>query len=205
MNLAEMRTAVRRDLRDEDAGSQRWTDAEIDRHIARALAELSLAAPREAVATLATTAGSRELSIAALADRASIEAVEYPAGQYPAAAVPFTTWGDTLTLLIDGTPGAADATVRYTRMHTLDGSGSTLTPALEQLIATGAAAYAALEWASYATNRVNVGGADTWRHFHVWAQERLAAFHHALSRHARERRLRARRLYAAPDGAGGAR
>ena len=33
MNLSEMRTIVRRDLHDEDAGNYRWTDDELDRHI----------------------------------------------------------------------------------------------------------------------------------------------------------------------------
>ncbi len=161
---------MRRDLRDEDVTNQRWTDAEIERHIARALAELSLAAPLEANATLTTASSGRDVSIASLSDRVGIEAVEYPTARYPASLVPFTTWGDTLTLLIDFTPNAGeDVSVRYTRMHTIDGTGSTLTLALEQLVATGAAVYAALEWASYATNRVNAGGTDAWRHFHVWA------------------------------------
>ena len=104
MDLPTMRTRVRRDLRDEDAANYRWTDAEIDRHIGRAVQEVSLAAPLEASATLTTTAGSRELSIAALTSRVSVEAAEYPAGQYPPCLVPFTTWADTLTLLIDGAP-----------------------------------------------------------------------------------------------------
>ncbi len=35
-------------------------------------------------------------------------------------------------------------------------------------MATGAGGYAALEWASYATNRINSGGDDVWRHYHTW-------------------------------------
>jgi hypothetical protein len=66
---------------------------------------------------------------------------------------------------------------------------------LEDVLATGAAAYAALEWASFASNRVNVGGADVWRSYMVWGQERLAAFAAALARHGRRSGVRARRLY----------
>ena len=44
-NLLRTRERVRRDLRDEDATDQRWSDDEIDRHIGRALHELALAAP----------------------------------------------------------------------------------------------------------------------------------------------------------------
>ena len=83
MHLTEMRTRVRRDLRDTDPTDERWSDDELDRHIERAVRELSLAAPVEVVATLTTSAGSRDLDVSALADRVSIDAVEYPAGQYP--------------------------------------------------------------------------------------------------------------------------
>lgn len=206
MDLSTMRTRVRRDLRDEDAANYRWTDAELDRHIARAVQEVSLAAPLEASTTLTTTAGSRDLSIAALASRVSVEAAEYPVGQYPRSLVPFTTWADTLSMLIDGTPAAGESVlVRYTKLHTLDGSGTTLPDRLHDLVATGAAAYAALEWASYATNRVNVGGTETWRNYHTWAQDRMAAFAKALAKLGRERRLRSHRMYQSAVGAAAAR
>lgn len=196
MDLTTMRARVRRDLHDEDAASYRWTDAEIDRHIARAVQEVSLAAPRESTAMLTTTPGSREVSIASLTSRVAVEAVEYPGGQQPPLLVPFSTWGDTLTLIVDAAPAAGEAVlVRYSQLHTLDGSGTTLPVALHDLVATGAAAFAALEWASYAANRVNVGGAETWRNYHVWAQERLAAFAKALAKRGRERRLRSHALY----------
>lgn len=206
MDLSTMRTRVRRDLRDEDVANERWTDAELDRHIARAVQEVSLAAPLEASTTLTTTAGSRDLSIATLASRVSVEAAEYPVGQYPRSLVPFTTWADTLSMLIDGTPTAGESVlVRYTRLHTLDGAGTTLPDRLHDLVATGAEAYAALEWASYASNRVNIGGAETWRNYHTWAQERMAAFAKALAKLGRERRLRAHRMYQSAVGAAGAR
>ena len=196
MNLPEMRTLVRRDLHDEDPAGYRWSDDELDRHIARAVRELSLAVPLEAKAVLTTTAASRDLSLASLADRVSIEAVEYPVGSYPPAYVSFSLWADTLTLLVDSPPLAAqEVNVFYGRLHTLDDTTSTVPAALEDVLATGAAAYAALEWASFASNRVNVGGADVWRSYMVWGQERLAAFAAALARHGRRSGVRARRLY----------
>lgn len=196
MDLTEMRTRVRRDLRDTDETDERWSDDELDRHIERAVRELSLAAPVEAVETLTTTAGSRDLDVSGLADRVSIEAVEYPAGQYPPPFVAFSAWGDTLTLVVDRAPRAGErAAVSYSKLHTLTDEASTLPAALEEIVATGAGGYAALEWASFATNRVNAGGTDTWRHYHVWAQDRLAAFARALAKHGRERRVRSRQLY----------
>ena len=105
-------------------------------------------------------------------------------------------------MLIDDEPGASESvTVYYSKLHSLSDSASSLPQALEDLVATGAGAYAALEWASFATNRVNVGGTETWRHYHVWAQERLAAFARALAKHGRERHVRSRALYRPAAGA----
>ena len=206
MYLTEMRTRVRHDLRDTDPAHERWSDDELDRHIERAVRELSLAAPVEAVAKLTTAAGSRDLDVSTLTGPVSIDAVEYPAGQYPPAFAVFSSWGDTLTLVVDRAPHAGErATVSYSKLHTLTDEASTLPAALEEIVATGAGGYAALEWASFATNRVNAGGTDTWRHYHIWAQERLAAFARALAKHGRERRVRSRQLYRPASDAVGAR
>jgi len=196
MNLPDMRTRVRRDLHDEDSQNYRWSDTELDRHLDRALRELSLAVPREAKATLTTSAGSRDLSVSTLSDRVSIEAVEFPTGQYPPSYVGFSLWNDTLTLLVEAAPsGGQNVNVYYGRLHTLDASSSTIPPALEDLVATGAAAFAALEWASFATNRINAGGQDVWRDYLTWGQEALARFAKGLARHSQKNAVRARRLY----------
>jgi len=196
VNLSEMRTRVRRDLHDEDPGNQRWTDDELDRHIERAVRELSLAIPLEAKASPATSEGSRDISLASLSDLVAVEAVEYPVDKYPPSYVPFSLWAGTLTLLVDATPpGGQSVNIYYGKMHTLDATTSTIPPHLEELVATGAAAYAALEWASFATNRINVGGQDVWRQYLTWGQERLAVFSRALAKHSRRNAVRVRRLY----------
>ena len=196
MNLSEMRTRVRRDLHDEDPGNQRWTDDELDRHIERAVRELSLAIPLEAKAAPTTSEGSRDISLASLSDLVAVEAVEYPVDKYPPSYIPFSLWADTLTLLVDATPpGGESVNIYYGKMHTLDATISTIPPHLEELVATGAAAYAALEWASFATNRINVGGQDVWRQYLTWGQERLAVFSRALAKHSRRNAVRVRRLY----------
>jgi hypothetical protein len=191
-----MRTRLRRDLHDEDAGNYRWSDDELDRHIDRAVRELSLAAPREAKATLTTAAESRDLSLSSLTDLVVVEAVEYPVDKYPASYVSFSLWAGTLTLLVDEVPlSAQSVNVYYGRMHTLDESTSTIPPDLEETLVGGAAAYAAIEWASFATNRINAGGNDAWRQYLTWGQERLAAFVQVLAKHGRRNALRPRRLY----------
>jgi len=196
MNLSEMRGRLRKDLHDEDAANQRWTDGELDRHIQRAVRDLSLSAPLEAKTTLSTTAGSRDLSIAGLADLVAVEAVEYPTGDYPPTYVPYSVWLSTLTMLIDAAPaGVESVNVYYTKLHILDATSSTLPSRFEDVVATGAAAYAALEWASFATNRVNVGGQDVWRDYLTWGQERLAEFESALAEYGRRNAVRVRQLY----------
>ncbi len=196
MNLTDLRNRLRKDLHDEDALNYRWTDGELDRHIQRTVREFSLSLPLEAKTTLTTSAGSRELAISTLADLVGIEAVEYPLGEYPPSYVRYSVWLNTLTLLIDATPaGAESVNVFHTKLHTIDATSSSVPARFEDVIAAGAAGYAALEWASFATNRVNVGGQDVWREYLAWGQERLAEFQRALARHGRRNAVRARRLY----------
>jgi hypothetical protein len=186
---------VRRDLKDEDFSNYRWTDEELNRHVDRAVREFSLAVPREAQAVL-TTAQSRELSLSTLSDRVAVEVVEYPRGQYPPSYVPFSLWGDALTLLIDKVPASGEeVVVYYGRLHTLDNTTSTIPPHLEEVLAMGAEGFACLEWANFAINRVNTGGAGTWREYLTFGQEKLGAFMEALARHGKKGALRARRLY----------
>ena len=197
MTLTELRIRLRRDLHDEDPAQYRWSDATLDRHVQHALREVSLAVPLEGVATLTTTAGSRDLSLAGLADLVSVEAAEYPVNRYPPCFVPFSLWEATLTLLVDAPPqGVEDVKVYYGRLHTLDDQGSTLPAYLEELVLAGAAGYAALEWANFAANRVNVGGVEVWRRYLAWGEVRLAQFHRGLARVGRRSALRVRRLYA---------
>ena len=196
MNLADMRARLRQDLHDEDESNYRWSDEELNRHIEHALRELSLAVPLEAKATLTTTAGSRELSLSTISDLVAIEAVEYPVGRYPPRYVRFSLWGDTLTLLVEGAPsGEEEVYIYYGKLHTLDETTSTIPSPLEDLVVIGGAGYAAIEWASFATNRLNVGGESTWRNYLTWGQDRLASFLRGLSKHSRKNVVRSRQLY----------
>ncbi len=195
MNLTEMRNMVRRDFHDEDSGNYRWTDDELDRHIAHAVKEFSERMPCEQKETKATTSGSRELDISAITGRIMVEATEYPVDKFPKRYQPFALWGDTLTLLGDEVPDGSNAYVYYGKLHTLDGSGSTIPARLEDLIAVGAGGYAAVEWAAYATNRVNVGGLGTPREFLDWGNQKLMYFREELRRLGRRNRVRIRSLY----------
>ncbi len=195
MNLTEMRTIVRRDLHDEDASNYRWTDDELDRHIAHAVKDFSEYLPCEQKATKATTSGSREIDISTITDRIMVEAVEYPVDQFPKRYQPFALWGDTLTILGDEVPDGSNAYIYYGKLHTLDATSSTLSTYHEDLIATGAGGYAAVEWAVYAINRVNVGGGITPKEFLAWGNEKLRYFKQELRRLGRRNRVRVRSLY----------
>jgi len=195
MNLSEMRAIVRRDLKDEDEANYRWTDDELDRHVTHAVRELSEAIPYEQKATKVTTLGSRDIDISSLSDRIMVQAVEYPVDNFPKRLQRFILWGDTITLLGDEVPDGSNAYIYYGKLHTLDASSSTSPPYLEDLIAAGACGYAAVEWAVYAINRVNVGGTMTPREFLAWGNEKLRVFKSELKRLGRRNRVRVRSMY----------
>ena len=195
MNLSEMITLVRRDLKDEDAGNYRWSDDELTRHINRAVRELSERVPLSAKATLPTTSGSREVDISGFSDRVMVEAVEYPVDESPPKYQQFSIWGDTLTIISGDEPNGANCYVYYGTLHTLDANGSTIPAKHEDLAATGACGYAAIEWAAYAINRVNVGGTMTPKEFRLWGNERLRIFREGLKRLGRRQRVRTQQLF----------
>jgi len=195
MNLSEMRAIVRRDLKDEDAANYRWTDDELDRHITHTVREFSEVIPYEQKVTKATTLGSRDIDISSLSDRIMIQAVEYPVDKFPKQLQRFILWGDTITLLGDEVPDGSNAYIYYGKLHTLDAASSTIPSYLDDLIVAGACGYAAVEWAVYAINRVNVGGTMTPREFLAWGNERLRFFKSELKRLGRRNRVRVRTMY----------
>ena len=191
--LADIRSRTRTDLHDGDA-PQRWTDDELDRHIAHTLGELSLAMPRELTATIATTPGSRELSVATLTALVEVQRVEYPVGDFPPCLVRFTQWGETMLLDLSTAPDGSDATVDYTAGHTLDDAGSSLPPRFEELLVMGASAYAVLEQSVATIDGLNTGGPAVPEQFAASARARLTAFGQLLQQYARANRVRSRRL-----------
>jgi hypothetical protein len=195
MNLTEMKTIVRRDLHDEDSENYRWTDDELERHISRAVKELSGALPYEQKAVKSTTSGSRDIDISTITQRVSVEAVEYPVDNYPAIYQRFSLWGDIMTLLSDEVPDGSDAYIYYGKLHTLDSSTSTIPAVNEDLVAAGACGYAAVEWAIYAVNRVNTGGLNTPEEFLTWGRKKLSYFRRELKKLGNKQRVRISSLY----------
>jgi hypothetical protein len=175
--------------------SHKWEDDELDRHIAHALRELSHYIPYEATADIATTGGSREISIASLSDRIRVLAVEYPIGKQPPRYRRFSLWQDTITLLGDAVPDGSDCRVYYGKLHTIDVDGSTVPVPLEDLVSLGTQGYALQAYASYAVER---GQADYHYGQGVALEESrklLGDFRAQLKRLGRQGRVRASSLY----------
>ncbi len=142
MNLADMRGLVRRDLMDTVVGSYRWSDDDIDRAVQRAVAEFSKHLPHPQKDTVATTEGSRDIDISALADRVSVDKVEFPVEQSPKVYQTFAVYMDTLTMTGDREGNGEDCYIYWGKMHTLNADTSTIPAKYESLIALAAAAYA---------------------------------------------------------------
>jgi hypothetical protein len=195
MNLSEMRLIVRRDLHDEDSNNYRWTNDKIDRHLTHAVKDFSEALPLEQKATLPTTAGSREISITSLTNRVMIEAVEYPAGQFPKRYQRFSIWQDILTLLGTEIPDGTDCYIYYGKLHTLDLSSSTIPAKYEDIVANGACGYAAFELAVYSVNRVNTGGSKTTLEWQELGKQKIDFFRSELKRLGSKNKVRVKQLY----------
>jgi len=195
--LLGLRGRLRRELHDEDSAAYRWTDAEMERHLLRAADELSEVWPQEAVTVLVATPGSREVSIASLAELVRIERVEWPVGAFPREYVQFSTWGATLTLETEDKPASADAVnVYWGRRHQVERLSSTLPAETEDTVVLGASGFALLELAEYAANRANTGGPTAVREYERQGRDRLDMFRQQLRRFGRAGRVRTSTLYA---------
>jgi len=196
LTLSHALERLRRDLGDTDPVNAQWSHDDLERHLARALRELSHHIPREMKTTLQTTVNSRDVSVATLTSRISIQAVEWPTGEYPPKYVRWSLWQDTLTLLVDAAPTTVeDLNIYWHGGHTLDPSGSTVPEPAEDLLVLGAAGYAAEEAAARATNQVNTGGRDVARQYAAQARTALEEFRVELQKRGVHGSLRTSRFF----------
>jgi len=195
MNLTDMIALVRTDLHDGDANNYRWTDAELTRHINRAVGELSESLPLPSKATLPTAAVSWDLDISSLDNRIMVAAVEYPVGESPLCYQQFSIWGDTLTITSGYQPDGTNCSVYYGVKHTLDSQGSTVPQKCEDLVAGGACGYAAIGLAVFTINRVNVGGTVTPGELLEWGNQKIKIFRQELRRLGRRNQVRSSSVF----------
>ena len=193
--IATIRARVRLDLK--DPNSDRWSDTDLDRHIDHAVKDIDLAAPLQAKDTTLVfpTPASREVDISGVTGLMHVKAVEYPVGEFPKRYRHFNVFSEVLEVQVPIIPTASDPLyLYYDKVHTVDDSGSTLPVELEDICAIGAEGYAAVEWAAYSVNKVNVGGKLTPTEFMAWGKDRLARFREELNR-LRRRKTRWGRFY----------
>lgn len=187
--IAALRSGLRVDLGEPTA--DHWTDDDLDRHIQHAVRDINRVAPREMLATDLTIPdpASRQVDVSSLIDRVGIIALEYPVGGHPRRLRHFEIWGDTLTMFTDTMPVAgAPVRIYYTARHIVDAESCTLPEHLEDVVLTGAAGYAALEYAVYVSDRVTVGGPGVPDRLRVFGNDRLMQFRQDLTALKRERR-----------------
>ena len=115
--------------------------------------------------------------------------------QFPPVYQRFSLWGDSLTILSGPEPEGSDCAVYYGALHTLDASGSSLPAKYEDLLATGAAGYAAISLAGGTINRVNTGGRQASQDYRAWGNERLVIFRERLKRLGRTNRVISQELF----------
>lgn len=176
--LSEVRDKARIDLKDIEAADYEWTDPELDRHILHAVSDYSRKCPDEKKETgLKLPADSRDIDVSSLTGRIEIVHIEYPVNADEQSLRTFEVWGNTVTLEIDEKPEAeSDVHIWWTKVHTLDGSGTTIPDAHIDLVIDGAVAHAMVSWGRFAANQVNIGDPDVARKYLTLANFKLQKF-----------------------------
>ncbi|MDA8218218.1 MAG: hypothetical protein M0Z94_11440 [Dehalococcoidales bacterium] len=200
--LDTLRADLASDLKNTLLAGNKWEDADLDRAILKATGALDLSWPNATTFEFAAAEGVRAYDLTAagvgeVARLIAVERVECPADQDPREYVPFevadTDAGLQLRLTLATGPEATDTVRLYVATcHLVDAAGSTIPVHLEPVVLTGAMGYAALAYAAYAINRVNVSSA-TVAQLTDFAETCLADFRRSLAD------LRQRRATVAPS------
>ncbi len=153
-----------------DPANAEWSTSELDQAIRLALADLSVALPVEAAATLDAADETWEYSLGTISGLVEVTEVWYPylAGDVlykRAHPIPWRRIDDS-TLMIepaDDPDASYDLRVFYTRCQTVAGLDSATTTTVNEaekaLLVRGAAAFAALARSRDVTNEVTIGSA----------------------------------------------
>jgi hypothetical protein len=163
VDLVAFRAALRLDLFDPAGGSQRFADADLDRAVTRAVAELSLAAPRQVDTEVALGAASRTVPLpgGTFPGLTDVEQVEYPYGAagalatMPPTLVPFRVAPDLASLLImtAAVPAVGDRLrVRWLSPYAVTVGTTTVPVMWDGAVAQGAFAYACLAYSTPASD-----------------------------------------------------
>jgi hypothetical protein len=180
--LSDFRALVRRDLKDENPATYRWTDDEVDRAIQRAVLEYSQFIPRYQKDTVATVSAQDYIDISTLSNRVKVYKVEFPVGQFPRKYQPFRVWMNHLIFMGDDKGTGGNCYVEWGKVHSLDVTTNSVDAQHQHTVALGAAAYAVLNESQYQVNRTPVGGTDVDMDYLDWGNAMLKRFHAELYR-----------------------
>ena len=143
--LADLVAQIRTDLGDPAGGSARWSDADLQRAIARSLAAFSRHHPYEQKSTIATTLNDYSISTTSLTGLISVDLLEFPVGDKPPTFVPFSIIQSTLYMEEEG--DAANCYIYWSGIHTLTDLSRTYDTKYSDLIELGALAFALEQYA----------------------------------------------------------
>ena len=197
MNLTEMTARVREDLQDTDSQNYRWTDAEVEGAIQRAVLEYSIHAPIEQHDDIATTNGDTELDISGLSGLLQVVAVEFPIGKTPKYMQRFERYAGHLYMEDEG--NGDDARVRWLKQHTLTAQSTTIPTEHDEVIVLGATGYLAMSASANTVDRAFVAGRYGTQSYRLWGRERLRRYDFKLKEISHTNRIVRRNLYAEDD------
>jgi len=143
--LADLVAQLRTDLGDPSGGTPRWSDADLQRAVARSLAVFSSHHPYMQKATIATPSADYNVSLATLTNWISIDRLEFPVGDKPPTFKPYSIIQDTLYLQELGT--GANCCIYWSGVHTLTDASRTFETKYSDLIELGALAFALEQYA----------------------------------------------------------
>jgi len=197
MNLIEMVTRAREDLKDTDSQNYIWQDGEIQSAILRAVDEYSLQVPMQHQDDIATTDGNSEIDISSLESLLQVDSVEFPLGQNPKHMQHIEYWAGRLYMEDEG--DGADARVRWLAKHTLDDEDTTIPLEHQEIIVLGATAYLAMSASAYTVDRATIAGQRGTISYKEWGTERFKRYDKALKQVAQANRVTRRTLYTQDD------
>jgi len=194
MNLIQMTTRAREDLKDTDAAAYRWTDAEVQDAIQRVVREYSLNHPLEQESDVATTNGSAYIDLSTLSKRLAVYSIEFPIANQPPSYEPFTLYMNKARLRERKGDGS-NARVRWGKQHTLAADSTTILEEHEEIIVLGATGYLAESISIYVTDKATISGKYAPPDFRKWGEQRLAAYKEQLRSISNQRKLRTINFY----------
>lgn len=161
-DIDDLRDQVRARVQDTGVdAAELLSDNELDQLLQDAADQYSAIRPRELKASLTTDSSTpRLVDVSSLNPRHRIAGVVYPVeAVYPPNFVPFSVWGDQLTLDVGDEPTASDTVdVYWEGRHT----PSTISAMDQYMIVEGAIAGACDLLAHQKRNTVNVSGDELW-------------------------------------------